>query len=409
MLRAWLLVTAVGFAPAAFAEPLNFADALARAEESPLVSARTSALEAAERSIGPAGALPDPQLIIGVDNVPATGPDQFRLDRDEMTMQRVGVMQEMPSFAELGARRAMARAEAQRAGAGLELGRLEARLGAAQAWIGLFYAQRRVAVLEAMQRDARASADASRARLAAGAGDADEAITAEVEAARIEDRVAEAEATVAAMRAELARWIGAAAREPLGANPPDFAINPERLREHLRHHPVISANEAESAVARAGVRMARAERWPDWSWELSYGRRDPALEDMASVELRVGLPLFQAWRQGPVVDARRSDLARAEAEREATLREYGASLEAQLAQHAALTASLARARDVRLPLARQRAEAVAGAFAAGSVNASEMIAARREALDAELDLIELEERRTLLGAALTLQYEEAAQ
>jgi len=81
-------------------------------------------------------------------------------------------------------------------------------------------------------------------------------------------------------------------------------------------------------------------------------------------------------------------------------------LEAGLAQHAALTASVARARNVRLPLSRQRAEASAGAFAAGNSSASALIAARRDALEAELDLIALEERRALTGAALTLQYAE---
>lgn len=407
MRTAWLLACAVTLAPAAHAQDLSFSDALERAaNDGPTIVARSAALDAATRSIGPAGALPDPELVLAIENVPATGPDRYRLDRDEMTMQRVGVMQEMPSFAELGARRAMARAEAQRAGAGLELGRLEARLGAAQAWIGLYYAERRVALLERLAREAHASAEAARARLASGAGSVDEAIAAEVEAARFEDRGAEAVAQVAAMRAELRRWIGEAADEPLADAAPVFVIDGEMLRQHLRRHPALAAYEAESAAAQAGLRMARAERWPDWSWELSYGRRDPALEDMASVEVRVGLPLFQPWRQGPLIDARRSDVARVGAEREATLREHEAMLEAGLAQHAALAASVTRARDVRLPLSRQRAEAASGAFAAGSTNASALIAARRDALEAELDLIALEERLALTGAALTLQYAE---
>jgi len=408
MLRAWLFLTAVGFVPVAFAQPLSFADALVRSQEGPSVTARAQALEAARRSIGPAGALPDPQLIVGVENVPATGPDRFRLDRDEMTMQRIGVMQEMPSFAELGARRAMARAEAQRAGAGVELSRLEARLGAAQAWIGLHYAERRVAMLARLEREARALAEAARGRLAAGGAGVDEAIAAEVEAARLEDRSAEAEASAVAMRAELRRWIGDAANDPLSQAAPNFDVNPERLRERLRRHPALAVYAAETAVAAASLSMARAERWPDWSWELAYGRRDPALEDMASVQVRIGLPLLQPWRQGPLIDARRADVSRVGAEREAALREYAALLETQLAQHGALAASVARARDVRLPLARQRAEAAAGAFAAGSLSASQLIEVRRGVLEAELDLIDLAERHALIGASLTLQYPEAA-
>jgi len=408
MLRAWLFVTAVGFAPAAVAQSLSFADALARTEASPFVGARAAALEAAERRIGPAGALPDPQLILGLENVPATGPERFRLDRDEMSMQRIGVMQEMPSILELGAQRAMARAEAERAGADLELGRLEAKLGAAQAWIGLFHAQRRVTVLDRIGREARAQAEASRVRLAAGATDVDEAIAVEIDAARTQDRSAEAAASLVGMRAELRRWIGDAADEPLSGEAPVFDVIPHALREHLRRHPSLVLYEAETGIAEADLRMARAERWPDWSWELSYGRRDPALEDMASVEVRIGLPLLQAWRQGPLIESRRASVARAEALREATLREHAAILDAGLAQYDALSASVARALDVRLPLARQRADAAAGAFAAGNLGASQLIEVRRDALDAELDLIDLEERRALLGAALTLQYAEAA-
>lgn len=407
MRKAWLLASAVSLAPAAHAQDLSFSDALQRAAtDGPTIVARSAALEAATRGIGPAGALPDPELVLAIENVPVTGADRYRLDRDEMTMERVGIMQEMPSFAELNARRAMARAEAERAGAGLELGRLEARIGAAQAWIGLYYAERRVALLERLAREAHASAEAARARLGAGAGSVDEAIAAEVEAARFDDRGAEAAAEVAAMRAEMRRWIGEAANEPLNADAPVFNIDPEALRHHLRRHPALAAYEAESDVAQAGLRMARAERWPDWSWEVSYGRRDPALEDMASVEVRIGLPLFQAWRQGPLIDARRADVARVGAERDATLREHEAMLEAGLAQHAALAASVARARNVRVPLSRQRAEAAAGSFAAGTASTSALISARRDALEAELDLIALEERLALTGAALTLQYAE---
>jgi len=406
---AWALACAAVLAPAAYAQDLSFNEALERAASGgPTIVARRAALDAAERGIGPAGALPDPELVLAIENVPATGPDRYRLDRDEMTMQRVGVMQEMPSFAELGARRAMARAEADRAGAGLEVGRLEARLGAAQAWIGLYYAERRAALLQRLVSEARASAEAARGRLASGAGSVDEAVAAEVEAARFEDRAAEAGASVISMRAELRRWIGAAADEPLSDEAPAFVIDAVMLRHHLRRHPALAAYEAETEIAQAGLRMARAERWPDWSWELSYGRRDPALEDMASVEVRVGLPLFQAWRQGPLIDARRADVARAGAERDATLREHEAMLEAGVAQHAALTASVARARDVRVPLSRQRAEAASGAFAAGNASLPALIAARRDALEAELDLIMLEERLALTGAGLTLQYAEAA-
>jgi outer membrane protein TolC len=403
---AWLACCVIGIVPIAHAQDLSFQDAVARAETGPSVIARREAARGAQLAVRPAGQLPDPQLVVGLQNVPVEGPDAYRLGRDEMTMQTVGIMQDMPSGAERRARRAMAQAEAERSGVGLEIARLEARLGAARAWIAAYYAQRRVDVLTGLAREARASAQAARGRLAAAGGGVDAAIAAEIESARFEDRGADARAALIAARAELRRWIGEAASEPLTADEPQFAIDAEHMRAHVRRHPALLAFQAEADAADAGLRMARAERIPDWSWTAMYQRRDDSFGDMASVEVRIGLPLFQAWRQGPLVEARRADQGRVAAENAAAEREHIAMLEAGLADYAATEANLERARATRLPLARQRAEAAAGAFAGGAMSADALIAARRDALEAELDVIALSERRATLGAALTLQYAE---
>lgn len=44
-----------------------------------------------------AGQLPDPVLRVGVENVPLSGPARLSLSRDDMTMQRIGVMRELTS------------------------------------------------------------------------------------------------------------------------------------------------------------------------------------------------------------------------------------------------------------------------------------------------------------------------
>ena len=153
-------------------------------------------------------------------------------------------------------------------------------------------------------------------------------------------------------------------------------------------------------------RGAHSETRSDWSWEASYGRRDPSFGDLASVGVRIGLPLFQGSRQKPIVEARRFDAARVVSEREAALREHTALLEQRLAEYAALSANLTRARDVRLPLARQRAAAAIGAHGAGAGSVTQLIDARAAALEAEIDVVNLEERLALIGAALTLEYGE---
>ena len=408
--KAWLLSCAAfaAIAGGAHAEPLSFADAIERARvEGPSVAAQRASVAAAERAVRPAGALPDPQLVLGLQNVPADGPDAYRLDRDFMTMQSVGIMQDMPSGAERRARRAIAAAEVDRAGAALDIARLEAELSAAQAWIELHFAERRLAVIDSIGEEARALAVAARGRLAGGAGSVDGAIAAEIEAARIEDRRADLAAEITAARAQLQRWIGDADIE-LATAAPQFLIDEAQLRANLDAHPNLAAYGAETTMAAANLRFARAERAPDWSWSVMYQRRAPQFSDMASVEVRIGLPLFQSGRQGPLIEARRAEAQSVEAQRTAAEREVSATLERQLAEHRATLANLSRARDTRLPLALQRAEAASGAFAGGAASAEQLILARRDALEAELDVLELEQRLAMLGAALTLQYGRSA-
>ena len=80
------------------AEPLSLEEAVERAlQVAPQVSARTANLEAVQALTLSAGRLPDPQLVIGVDNLPVTGRDAYSMTSDFMTMRKVGVMQAFPA------------------------------------------------------------------------------------------------------------------------------------------------------------------------------------------------------------------------------------------------------------------------------------------------------------------------
>lgn len=413
MSRKWLVCLAIGFAQTAQVqtahaeEPLSFADAIARAaEDGPTIDARRASVDAAERLIGPAGRLPDPQLSIGLNDVPVTGANAGSLTRDNFTMERVGIMQDVPNRAERRARTAVAAAEAEKAKAGLSVAGLDARLGAAQAWIALYFAERRGSLVDRLEQEAQLRSETIRGRFGAGGASVDETVIAAIDASQVEDRKSRATAEIMSARAALRRWVGDAADDSLASEAPSFRIDPVALRDHLEHHPSIGAFAAERSLAEANVALARSDTRPDWSWEVSYGRRDPAFGDLASIGLRVSLPLFQGNRQKPVIAARRAEVGRVEAEREATLREHTAVLEQRLAEYAALEANVNRARDIRLPLARQRSAAAIGAHGAGTMSVGQLIAARTDALEAELDLVDLEERLALVGAMLTLEYGE---
>jgi cobalt-zinc-cadmium efflux system outer membrane protein len=410
MRTAWLLCYVIGITPVAFADPVSFTEAIARAgKDAPAVAARLAAADSARLLVKPAGQLPDPQLTVDLDNVPISGPDRYRLNRDEMTMLNVGVMQDVPSAASLRAREDVARAEAKVSLAAVDVSRLVARLAAALTWLDAYYAEKRVEVLLELARDAGTLEQAATASLGSGAGQPDASLSARLQAARLDDRIADAQFEAAAARAELERWIGPIGPDGLGLAPPAFSIDPAALRDHIEHHVEVAGSSASVARAKAEVEQARASRDPDWSWSVMYGRRDPAFGDMLSFGLKFNLPLFQSVRQSPTIEARKADVVRAGADREALLREHRAMLEAKLAEHELLTSRLTRSRDVVLPLAREREAVASAAHAAGTLSLAELFGMRLEVKESDLDRLELEQRLARVDAYLALEYGEVQQ
>ena len=84
---------------------LTLDEALRQAErEAPSLAAQAAQVDSLRNSAIPAGALPDPKLLLGLQNVPIEGDNRGRFDREPMTMQMVGVMQEVPNRAKRRAR-----------------------------------------------------------------------------------------------------------------------------------------------------------------------------------------------------------------------------------------------------------------------------------------------------------------
>src|SRR5687768_11889989 len=81
-----------------FAQALSLDEALKAGEsQSPRLAAQRSMVSSVEAQVGRAAELPDPKLRLGIENLPVSGPDRFRYDRDFMTMRSVALAQEFPN------------------------------------------------------------------------------------------------------------------------------------------------------------------------------------------------------------------------------------------------------------------------------------------------------------------------
>ena len=368
-------------------------------DQAPSLLAQRSALAGAQALKPAAGTLPDPRLIAGVDNLPISGADKFSLSRDFMTMQRIGVMQEVPNSAKRQARAAGADARVQREMALLSAAQLSVQRDAALAWLAVYFAERRVARLDELERENRLLIDTLDARIASGQAMPAELTMARQEALALADRRDDAKRDISKARAALRRWVGARADEALAGEPPAMSVRPEQVRDDLHRHAEIAPYAAMQAVAQAEVGEAAAEQRGDWAWELIYSRR-PQYSDMMSIQLSFDLPWQVGQRQQPQVLARQKEVLRIEAERDETLRRHREEIEAQLAELQALDAQRARLDGAGQALAAERVVLALASYQAGRGNLGDVLMARREAAETQLRLIGLDAQRLALRVRL---------
>lgn len=409
LFRILLIASLLGGAGMVRAEPLTFSAALTLAERaSPDLEAQTAGIEAARSGARAAGALPDPKLELGIENLPVTGPDQWRMDRDSMTMRKVGVMQEIPNAARRHASTAVAVATVAQAEAQRRVHVVAVRTAAAVAWLNRLYVERRLSLLGELQHENELFASAVQAQLAGGRGAAADLIAPKQEAADLADRFDSLQAEALKTRAALQRLLGPAGNEPLAGDPPAFAVDAVQLRSHVHTHPDLALYGPMIEVAQAQVRAAEAAKVPDWSVELSYGNRASIYSDMVSLQFTLALPVFAATRQDPLIDASRKEMHRLEAERSDMLSTHTEVLEGELSDYAVLTRQLARVREIRLPLAQQKVDFLLAGYQVNKADLSAVLSARRELIDTRLVEIELQNQRDVAAARIYLGYVEPA-
>ena len=409
MRSAWSLTLLAVLAKAAYAAPLTYSAALKLADVSaPVLQARAADVRAARSSAIAAGRLPDPKLALGVEGFPVSGLYAGRPSADDFTDVRVGVMQDVPNGAKRRSARERAAADIGAAQTSQVAQAREVRLNTAMAWIDLFYAERRLAALDDIDKALAPLRDAAPSQLASGAMRAAQTLEPEQLTAVLGDRHADLVAAVAKARSELARWTGDADAKVVG-DPPDFPISAAALHAGLDQLPALAVFDAAGRQADADVNAAKADKRSDWGWELAYQHRDPRFGDMVMVQATVSLPLFATSRQDPIIAARTETAGRTRIEREAARRELLASLDADLADHAMHHDRLHRAIGTLVPLAKRRADLETAGYAAGSASLSDVLQAFLALAEARIDAINRDADVVRDGARIVLTYGSDAQ
>ena len=386
------------------AAPLTFDAAIAVARDNaPSLRAKALGTAATRFTRQAAGALPDPKLSLGVEDFPVSGPLAFKPSRDDFSGVRVGLSQDIPNLAKRRAQRIRADADIAVANADAIMEARSVEVETAVAWITLAFAQKRLAALDGVRDGLAKFVRATPASVAAGSARPAQTVAGKQALAALDDRRDELVAALSTARANLARWTGDPDPVVVG-RVPDFDVNATELIGALDANPVLAPLAARFDQARADVRLAEAERRPDFGVDVSYLRRDPRFGDYVSVGVTVGLPLFQKHRQLPMIAARQAEAAQRVAEQDASRRELAARLQTALADHVMHHAQWMRSRGTLEPLAHQRVDLETASYAAGRASLVDVADAETALVDVALTTLDREALVAIDGARLTMTY-----
>lgn len=393
-------------ARAADSASLSFEQALAEAESAaPALAAAGARHAAARHAAVAAGELPDPKLVMGLDNLPVSGDDNWSLGRDFMTMQRVGVSQDLPNAGKRRARVAQAEAAIADAEFSTRIERLTVRRDTALAWLAAYFSAARLTLQATLVEENSLLEQTATARYAAGSATSVELLLPQREALALADQGDDLTAAQATATAELCRVLGRPAVIARDAELPQIAIDIDHLRAHLEQHPELRSYDARVAGASAVLREAEAAKRPDWNVELSYQHRGPRYGEMVSAQVSVDLPLFSARRQDPLIAARAADITALADERAGMLRAHEAELERDIADYQRLQRQRQRMEAQGLQLAQQALDLAYQAYAAGSGSLADLLAARRALATTRFDALNLHAASITAAAQLYFRYE----
>lgn len=404
-----LLALAGGVACAAplsaplLAPALTLPDAVQRAvERSRQLAAQDHSTSAARAMAVAAAQLPDPLLKAGVDNLPLSGADRYRIGADSMTMRRIGVMQELTSSDKRRWRAARFEREADRSRAAVAALTADIQRDTAIAWLERHYLERMAAVLAAQADIARDEITAVEAAYRGGRASQAAVLEARAAILALQDRASELGLQNRNAGITLERWTGLAATMPLAGAPDTSAlgIEPAALEAVLEHHPKVAVLTRQAELAQAEAGLARASRSKDWSVEVALQQRGPGYPSMVSFGISVPLQWDRARRQDRELGARLAAAEQALAERDEVLREHVAEVRTQLAQWQAGRERIQRYQEEVLPLATARTAALQAAYRGGKAALAEVLAARRAESEQRLQTLQLERENARVWAQL---------
>jgi len=380
--------------PSWAADPLTLIEAqrIAVGHSQQLVAQDALTTAAREQAVA-AGQLPDPVLKLGIDNLPANGPDRFSLTRDFMTMRRVGVMQEISRAEKRQLRTEKLERDADRVQAQRQLTLANVQRDTALAWLDRYYAQAQRELLQQQVEETQLQVQAADSAFRTSRGSQADVFAARAAVINLQDRLSQIDRQSRSATLMLARWVGASVAErPTSGSPPwqTTPLQGDMSTDHLKRHPDLLVISAEIDAAETEARLAQANKKSDITIEASYAQRGPAFSNMLSIGVSIPLQWDQKNRQDRELGAKLAMVDEAKARYEDMLRNHEAEIRVWLNDWQTGKERVVRYREELIPIARQRTEAALTAYRIGKSDLAAGLLARRDEIDVRMQALTLE-------------------
>lgn len=385
--------------------PPRLADAIARAlADNPEIASMEARVEAARRRVPQATALPNPEVEVGIKDVP---PSDLSLSRDDFTMEMVAARQRLPGFGKLSAEKRAAEAEFEGMLAEHERHVVEIAAEVADSFFRLAELDRRIAIIDETRGHLSDAVVSARERYGVGKGAQADVLRAGLEKTALEDRLASLEAE---RRSETARF-NALQNLPAAAEVAPIEVEVDfvkRIATRIvptasdlveraeRESPALAAARAEVRRAEERVEQARLERRPDWMLSGYYARREK-FEDLAGLSVSFDLPWVHPRRLEERLAERHAELEGARANLAAARNMLRRDIDQAWAELARNREQARLYRDSILPQAEVNYRAAREAYAVGSIDFFTYV---RAATDLNMYEAEAAEREMGIGRAV---------
>jgi cobalt-zinc-cadmium efflux system outer membrane protein len=366
-------------------EKLTLDQAIEMAEElQPQLAEARAAVAAAEGRSRQAGAFPNPEAILGAQQIP------LRNSAPNEREYVAGVGQTIPLSSRLSKAREAELLDREVRARGLEAKQREVRRQVHAAFATALFQDRAFQTQSTVLQNAEKLVSATKARLEAGDATREDLARSEMETARVRVEVLRVEALHKQAVRELAVSIGDAdldVKSLEGTLDVTFEIPTlEVLDTNLASQPEILQANADIQAQQARLELAEIERIPDVKVELLYHRLEATQSDTLDIGLSIPLPLFSR-NQGRIREAR-AEMAAAEARARNTQNEVRTRTKTA---HQTLTLALANRRTFQaeiLPRADIVLNSAVARYEAGDISLSELLPVRRDWASAQLSYLE---------------------